>query len=336
MGPFAFQRLAGNQQIAKSSSAGNQQPSEDEELARTQKAYDRACMAQKLTRSKILKNDIRRYFARMYMNSMNSGELSKINGFHRTFMTGPCPFVAEYEATPELLLPDKLTTVGPLLMTHYVMGCFVQFPDLVLSMTDSRIVTSSNWAGSKIVMDMTLSGTKTGELDRADWIPEVAQLYRLCYTALAEKAEVKAVGVKKRRTAAAAITPTGAVEEPSYTSATIAPEKSDVRAVADGALVSSDTTEPQCCTKETNATSLANTAPDAPSARRKKRHGKYVKKSPPEVPLEFPQNYIHTLFAKVRPMPQPVQMVLHGTISLFLDERNYVHHMSLDMRQTNR
>jgi hypothetical protein len=122
--------------------------------------------------SKIVKNDIRRHMATMFMNTINSADLSKIQSYFRTFVVGPCMFVAEHQAKPEMRLPDKLITAGPRLMSHYVLGCFVQYPDMVMSLRSSRIVSNPRCAGSKIIMEMDIRGTKLNDLEFSDWVPQ--------------------------------------------------------------------------------------------------------------------------------------------------------------------
>jgi hypothetical protein len=184
---------------------------EDEELNRAQKAYDKVVAAKESADAraqlppipKIMKNDIRRYFSRMFMNTINSADFRNIQSYFHTFMAGPCKFVMAHETLPDLRIPDRMVTAGPRLMSHYLLGCFVQYPDMVISMKSSNIVTSSSWAGTKIVMEMEIRSTKMYDLEQDEWIPQIAELGAKYSEAQAVKAAAEAQAAKKRRKAAA-------------------------------------------------------------------------------------------------------------------------------------
>jgi hypothetical protein len=202
-----------------------------------------------------------------------------------------------------------------------------------MSMKDSRIVTSPTWVGSKIVMDMELRATKTHDLDLKDWIPEAAELHRLCCSALAGKA---GAGVKKRRTSAAVSVPTVTCNEPKDTSITAALEESVDSAVFNDASTSTSGVEMPDRAGQLIASALSNTNSDAQIVASKKRRARNAKKAEQEAPLDIPMAYIHSLLAKAHFLPRPSAVVLNGTITLFLDEGHHVQHMSLDMHQINR
>eukprot|EP01032_Pedospumella_encystans_P036062 gene36062-40788_t len=84
---------------------------------------------------KVMKNDIRRYFSRMFMNTINSGDFGKLQDYFNTFMMGPTKFVANHEKVdPSLHIPSLLIADGPRLMAHYLLGTFVMYPDMILLM----------------------------------------------------------------------------------------------------------------------------------------------------------------------------------------------------------
>jgi hypothetical protein len=279
---------------------------------------------------KIMKNDIRRYFARMFMNTINSAELNKIQSYFQTFMVGPCKFIAEHQASANLHLPDRMVTAGPWLISHYVLGCFVQYPDLVLRLKNSRIVTSSGSPGSKIVMDLEVQGTKIHDLELVDWIPKVNQIQQ-------QHTTEEKLAKKRRKPLAAKLLP--AVGSDNHSEPVI-----DTDAVANASVAvgidSVDTVD--CSVKEQSGTELPvasltgsatteliNKDTKRASAGTKRRGSKAFQ----EAMFNISEAQVHALFAKASLLPTPIAMTLGGTITLFLDDSNHVQHMSLSMKQ---
>lgn len=135
--------------------------------------------APKIVTPRVAKNDIRRFFSSMFMNTVNSADFHRTEDFFRTFMTNDCTFVSQQELGSEFRVPKALHAVGPRLFAHYLLGCFVMYPDMALSMTDTKIVTSSNWTGTKIVMQVEYKLTKTCDIPVECWIPPADTLGKL-------------------------------------------------------------------------------------------------------------------------------------------------------------
>jgi hypothetical protein len=160
----------------------------EEDLERAQAVYDRLTYdhvykERKRPRYKdgiprIMRNDIRWSYPQMFMNAVNSGDFVKMASFFHTFMTKPCKFIVDHEIDPCFSIPHRLLVQGPKLMAHYLQGAFVIFPDLVLTMTGSRIVSSRGWTGSKIIIDLELKSTKLYDLSLEPWVPQVKYLAR--------------------------------------------------------------------------------------------------------------------------------------------------------------
>jgi hypothetical protein len=334
---------------------------------------------------KIMKNDIRRYFSRMFMNTINSADFRNIQSYFHTFMAGPCKFVADHELIPEFKIPGRLVAAGPTLMSHYLLGCFVQYPDMAMTMKNSSIVTSTSWAGTKIVMEMEIRSTKMYDLDFSDWIPQITDLDTKYGEALALKAATEAQAVKKRRRAASL---KAAVADLSLEPVSL---ESAIGSVSPGSAGGSVTCQGEwfpapavSATALVFTTETAADLPDAPAVspsattavkqpvgknapKKTKPEGKASKSkstaaskkrnsddleltsdasdlsalAPDAAPrseddFQIPEAYVHSLFAKARLLPKPIELVLGGTITMFLDENNHMQHMGLDMRQTNR
>lgn len=136
---------------------------------------------QKIELPKVMKNDIRRYFSRMFMNTINSADFINMQNFFNTFMTSECTFVSAQVLSPVFNVPDRLVASGPRQFAHYLLGCFVMYPDMVLTMSDTRIVTSSGWAGTKVVMDVDYHLTKIYDIPLETWVPPedaLADMYK--------------------------------------------------------------------------------------------------------------------------------------------------------------
>jgi len=133
----------------------------------------------KIVTPRVVKNDIRRYFSNMFMNTVNSADFHRTEDFFRTFMANDCTFVSQQELGSEFRVPSALHTVGPRLFAHYLLGCFVMYPDMALSMSDTKIVTSSTWTGTKIVMQVEYKLTKTCDIPLECWVPPATALSRV-------------------------------------------------------------------------------------------------------------------------------------------------------------
>ena len=125
----------------------------------------------------LLTNNVRPNFARMFMNSLNSGDLVNVQNFLNTFMTRSCKVSANHIIhDPALNYPGLVITNGPRQFSHYLMGTFLQYPDMTLNMLDCRIVTHPNWLCTRVEMDLEISCTKMCDLSLDDWIPPIPKL----------------------------------------------------------------------------------------------------------------------------------------------------------------
>jgi len=132
-----------------------------------------------LSAPRILKNDIRRFFSNMFMNTVNSADFHRTEDFFRIFMASQCTFASQQVLAPEFRVPSTLQAVGPRLFAHYLLGCFVMYPDMVLSMSDTKIVTSNRWAGTKIVMQVEYRLTKMYDMPVECWVPPAPALEKV-------------------------------------------------------------------------------------------------------------------------------------------------------------
>jgi hypothetical protein len=115
--------------------------------------------------------DIRKEYSQMFIQTLNSGDVSQIQSFFKTFMTGTCKFAIQHQINHTYGLPQFLNSSGPDLFAHYLMGCFMMFPDMIIKLADSKVSVSSNWKGSRIVMETEIKGSKMRSIRNYPWLP---------------------------------------------------------------------------------------------------------------------------------------------------------------------
>ena len=127
----------------------------------------------------VFSNDIRHNFARMFMNTFNSGDFVHVQNFLRSYMTRSCKVVAQhYIQDSGLKYPPLISTIGSRQFSHHLMGQFTQYPDTIMSMTDCRVITHPNWLGTKVEIDITTSSTKMCSLAYEYWVPPLDKMSR--------------------------------------------------------------------------------------------------------------------------------------------------------------
>lgn len=127
----------------------------------------------------VFKNDIRRFYASMFINALNSGDFDNIQNYLNTFVAPICNFVSDNQTAIAFGLPLPSVVTGPRLMAHYLLGCFVMSPDLVVSLLSNRIVTFSGQQGSHIVLEVEYKCTKIQDLTLQQWVPQQDSLLGL-------------------------------------------------------------------------------------------------------------------------------------------------------------
>ena len=130
--------------------------------------------------TKIRKNDIRRYIPGMLVNAINSGDFNLIQSFLFEYFPITGIFIAQSDLTSKFQIPPIITLVGPQLLTHYFLGLHIMFPDIVMHLHNSRIITYTSVEGSQIVMGVEFVMTKMAHLPIEVWIPPLEhtpQLY---------------------------------------------------------------------------------------------------------------------------------------------------------------
>lgn len=112
-------------------------------------------------RTRIVQTDIRRSYANMYVNTMNSGDFSMLFGFLDTF----CSPSFNHSITRQFTMNSQLQTCS--FFRNGIAACsqfwcynFVTIPDSTIFLTDASIVTSDDGESSKIVAHYVFKATK--------------------------------------------------------------------------------------------------------------------------------------------------------------------------------
>jgi len=310
---------------------------EDADLFRAQQTFNRlsaeeqVMIAKRATfekAPKVMKNDIRRYFARMFMNTLNSGDFCKLQDYFQTFMMSQTRFIADHKQIDDRYnIPHTLETCGPRLMAHYLLGTFVMYPDMVVLMSSTRLTTSNTWKGTKVDIDVDVLATKMYDLCVEEWLPQLSTLEKKYQKVLLERERLQQLAKKK------ALADTVDTGNPSAAALQVA--KLDLRSCASVSEVVSDATSP--------CGSAHDFEPPAPSIdlavgkKRKTDVSTFAVDAAGimqayQPPVHIPEEYVHSLVAKAELLSEPVQLHMKGTISMFLDENNHIQHMSMTMR----
>eukprot|EP01032_Pedospumella_encystans_P021593 gene21593-24488_t len=129
------------------------------------------------TLPKVMKNDIRRYYPQMFMNTVNSGDFDQLQSFFSTFMMRHAKFTVHHDNfNPTYHIPPIFAAEGPALMSHFHLGMYVMCPDMIMRVRSTRIVTSNTWTGTRIEMSVDISCNKVSDLSAEEWVPQLEYL----------------------------------------------------------------------------------------------------------------------------------------------------------------
>lgn len=131
---------------------------------------------------RVPKNDLRRHLPAMFINTLNSADFDAMQNFWNTFMSPSCRVTSGKETLTPFGIPHGSSVHGPRLMAHYMAGCYVMFPDLVVTLLNHQIVTSSVDHGARIVMEVNFKCTKLTSISADLWMPPFSSLLGLYQT----------------------------------------------------------------------------------------------------------------------------------------------------------
>lgn len=309
----------------------------------------------------VVKSDVRRYYSLMFMNTINSGsgDFNQLQNYFSTFMRGPAKFQADYgKFNPQLCLPTQLVADGPKLMSHFILGVFVMYPDMVMHLKETRIITSNCWLGAKIEMDVEFLATKTYDLTLDEWVPQLQALEERC----------NALGEEKRHKLRDKFSLPFLTSWPSDIDLHINDDERSLSFGSSSSLSSVDSLQlekrfstvsvdsyPDCATSTTRTNELGHRTDlsddkrvDFPASKRKRvpctareaavavagdatsvsaAHRAPAWATPSN--NRIPEEYVHQLCEQARKIPTPVELRQTGRLTLFLDEHHLIQHMHM-------
>jgi hypothetical protein len=110
---------------------------------------------------KVPKNDIRRHLPKMLLNAINCGDFPMTLGYLNTLMAPNAKWAMEYMIkTPLKTKIRKMAAEGPRLSAFYISAMNVMFPDMVLSFTSCKLITSNMWPGSQLILEGDFHATQ--------------------------------------------------------------------------------------------------------------------------------------------------------------------------------
>lgn len=301
---------------------------------------------------KVMKNDIRRYYSRMFMNTINSGDFNQLQSYFSTFMRGTSKFVANYgDFNPGLRLPNSLTAEGPKLMAHCLLGAFVMYPDLVMHMSNTCITTSNTWLGTKIEMTVDYTGTKMFHLDVDEWVPQRRTLERRC-TSLVQVTnretgkEPALSGANSSAGEVCGDIQTSSTDSASGSESVLFRRGTNCEAPSDDSFpdaggsrddlserhASNDSQDDDLFfagkRKRSALSATCDTLPLVSAVGTPDSVGEnYINSN--DIPI--PEEYVHALCSQATVLTSPIKLHMTGVITMFLDENNHIQHMSMRM-----
>ena len=120
---------------------------------------------------RVLGSDIRRHYPHMLINILNANNIDTMYGFFNTFMRKDSLFTIDQRIYANLGVPSRMQFQGPIQVAHYLLGLIVMIPDIVVHMHSHKIITSTEWKGTKVILQLEYEGTKLSDLDMVDWVP---------------------------------------------------------------------------------------------------------------------------------------------------------------------
>jgi hypothetical protein len=125
------------------------------------------------------KNDIRRHFPKAFVSAVNSGSTDQIEGLAKAFIYEDCiiAWSTSWNGISFANMPASNTARGPEQFAHLVHGCWVIFPDFMMTKLASWIAFSTVEPGrSTLYLDVNIAATVTSSLPCDLWIPPLDRL----------------------------------------------------------------------------------------------------------------------------------------------------------------
>lgn len=117
---------------------------------------------QKVPFHRILKRDVRRTYAQMYLNVMNSGDISLILAYFQRFYDQNCTMIRMVQVTEngDIRQKDIVHTCGRDLIALHFASIVESIPDLVCQWRDASIRQHFGSSGSEVILEASFKGTR--------------------------------------------------------------------------------------------------------------------------------------------------------------------------------
>jgi hypothetical protein len=128
---------------------------------------------------RLSKNDIRRHFPKVFVSAVNSGSTDQIESLAKAFICEDCliAWSTSWNGVSFANMPASNTARGPEQFAHLVHGCWVIFPDFMMTKLASWIAFSTTQPGrSTLYLDVNIAATATSSLPCDLWIPPLDRL----------------------------------------------------------------------------------------------------------------------------------------------------------------
>jgi len=117
---------------------------------------------QKVPFHRILKRDVRRTYAQMYLNVMNSGDISLTVAYFQRFYDQNCTMsrLMQVNENGQIRKTDMSQTYGRDLIALHFASLVESIPDLVCQWRDASIRQHLNSSGSEVILEASFKGTR--------------------------------------------------------------------------------------------------------------------------------------------------------------------------------
>mmetsp|Transcript_25929 Transcript_25929/g.43614 ORF Transcript_25929/g.43614 Transcript_25929/m.43614 type:complete len:219 (+) Transcript_25929:1035-1691(+) len=194
-------------------------------------------------------------------------------------------------------------------MTHYLLGVLVMFPDFMVKMKDSKVITSNTWSGSKITMTLDVEGTKMFHLPPDAWLPKRQTLPLLL--------ESSKQAMKK-----------GEMNSTSTSTKTPSPT---LLAADDRSSEMMTAESTSSCNGSDSSVASSSTGSSSDSKKRKRKSGKSKSTAAADEFSEetmIPMEYVMMLTENAVMEPEPHKVRSQCELTMFLDENHHLQHMT--------
>jgi hypothetical protein len=245
-------------------------------------------------------------YPQMFVNTVNSGDLVSIQKYFQTFMAGPCTFVASHRVAPHFGIPHFISAFSPQLFSHYLLGCYVTFPDMVLKLGETRAFAGAG--RTRIEMEVNIYLTKLYDIPNFLWAPEADELSGAFRSLRLGPAKLAG---------SVSSSPTPAHQAPSRGKNGKGGSKGSTNKTSNGKGAQT----PDHSVQPATAPKCAVLTPSADGVAALQR-----------LPL-IPTSYHTAVVDSATVCMTPIPLHSRGVITMFLDENNNMQHLTVDMTE---